>query len=93
MTAPAYAEGTEMWFADEGEFRDQINTYWGDWGCASEVGTLRAVMLRRPGAEIEHVKDAKLWRWLDVMDPASPARSSIRWPIPIRQQGVAGRAR
>jgi arginine deiminase len=64
-----YAEAGEQWFADEGLFSDQIKTYWGDWGCASEVGALRAVMLRRPGQEIEHVTDPKKWRWLDAMDP------------------------
>ena len=88
MTTPAYTEGTEMWFADEGAFRDQINTYWGDWGCASEVGTLRAVMLRRPGAEIEHVKDAKLWRWLDVMDPAIARAQFDHLADTYRQHGV-----
>lgn len=64
-----YSEATEKWFADEGQFADQMKSYWGDWGCASEVAPLRAVMLRRPGEEIEQVKDPAQWRWLDVMDP------------------------
>jgi len=70
MTNNTYTEAGEQWFADESEFSAQMPSYWGDWGCASEVGPLRAVMMRRPGAEIEHVADAKAWRWLDVMDPA-----------------------
>jgi N-dimethylarginine dimethylaminohydrolase len=69
MSNEAYVEFTEQWFADEGLFSAQIKQYWGDWGCASEVGALRAVMLRRPGAEIEAVTDAKRWRWLAVMNP------------------------
>lgn len=71
MSSPTYAEAGEQWFADEGAFAEQMPAYWGDWGCASEVAPLQAVMLRRPGAEIEHVRDAALWRWLDVMDPAT----------------------
>ena len=69
MSDKAYTEAGEQWFADEGEFAEQLKAYWGNWGCASEVGPLRAVLMRRPGAEIEHVTDAKAWRWLDVMDP------------------------
>ncbi len=52
MSDLSYSEKGEQWFADEGPFAGQIQTYWGDWGCASEVAPLRAVMLRRPGAEI-----------------------------------------
>ncbi len=50
--------------------REELITYWGgDWGCDSEVGTLRAVLLRRPGPEIEHVKDPEQYRWQDIMNP------------------------
>lgn len=70
MSQPTYAESGEKWFSDEGLFSDQLKDYWGEWGCASEVGALRAVMLRRPGKEIERVTDPAQWRWLDVMDPA-----------------------
>ncbi|MBI3732465.1 MAG: amidinotransferase [Chloroflexi bacterium] len=69
MSHPIYAESGEKWFSDEGLFSDQLKDYWGEWGCASEVGALRAVMLRRPGKEIERVTDPAEWRWLDVMDP------------------------
>ena len=69
MSEINYSEKGEQWFADEGQFAEQITDYWGDWGCASEVSPLRAVMLRRPGAEIEAVTDPAQWRWLDRMDP------------------------
>ncbi|MBN1273835.1 MAG: amidinotransferase [Candidatus Aminicenantes bacterium] len=58
------------WLADETPMRKELRSHWGgDWGCDSEVGKLKAVLLRRPGEEIEAVKKAEDWRWLDVMDP------------------------
>ena len=43
----------ERWFPKESSFEDDITEYWGDWGVCSEVDTLKAVLLRRPGKEIE----------------------------------------
>ena len=43
----------ERWFPKETSFEEDINEYWGDWGVSSEVDTLKAVLLRRPGKEIE----------------------------------------
>ncbi len=83
-----YSEKGEQWFADEGPFAGQIQTYWGDWGCASEVAPLRAVMLRRPGAEIDAVKDAATWRWLDVMDPGKARAQFDALADTYRQHGV-----
>jgi len=64
-----YLDYSERWLGQETVFGDEIGTYWGDWGVDSEVGRLRAVLLRRPGKEIETVSDPKQWRWNDVMDP------------------------
>ncbi len=44
----------ERWFPKESYFEDDITQYWGDWGVCSEVDTLKAVLLRRPGKEIEN---------------------------------------
>ncbi|MFQ5742712.1 MAG: dimethylarginine dimethylaminohydrolase family protein [Acidobacteriota bacterium] len=64
-------ENRDEWLADETSMRDELPDYWGgDWGCDSEVGALRAVLLRRPGAEIEGVEDPGACRWLQLMDPA-----------------------
>ena len=43
----------ERWFPKESNFEDDMNEYWGDWGVASEVDTLKAVLIRRPGKEVE----------------------------------------
>jgi len=62
-------ETRDEWLALESSIRDDLAEYWGgEWGCDSEVGTLRAVLLRRPGPEIDAVVDPAAFRWLDVMD-------------------------
>lgn len=63
------ADYTERWFALETMFAEEIEEYWGDWGVDSEVGKLRAVLLRRPGKEIENIVDPQQWRWIATMNP------------------------
>jgi N-dimethylarginine dimethylaminohydrolase len=36
---------------------EDMPSTWGDWGVDSEIGRLRAVLLRRPGAELDAVTD------------------------------------
>lgn len=55
----------ERWFPKETTFEDDILEYWGDWGVSSEVDTLRAVLMRRPGREVEAF-NAKEVRFADV---------------------------
>ena len=47
-------------FPKESGFEDDITEYWGDWGVCSEVDTLKAVLLRRPGKEIEDFKASEV---------------------------------
>jgi len=54
----------ERWFPKKTTFTEDITEYWGDWGVASEVDTLKAVLLRRPGKEIENF-DPKKARFSD----------------------------
>ncbi|KPK95839.1 amidinotransferase [bacterium SM23_31] len=64
-------ETRDEWLALETPMRDELPTCWGgDWGCDSEVGTLRAVLLRRPGNEIENIKNPEEYRWREIMDPS-----------------------
>jgi N-dimethylarginine dimethylaminohydrolase len=57
------------WLSLETSISEDLSEYWGgDWGCDSEVGKLRTVLLRRPGKEIEGIADPEECRWLDVMD-------------------------
>lgn len=54
----------ERWFPKETSFEEDMKEYWGDWGVCSEVDTLKAVLLRRPGKEVENF-DAKEVRYSD----------------------------
>lgn len=54
----------ERWFPKETTFENDITEYWGDWGVCSEVDTLKAVLMRRPGKEIEDF-DASAVRFSD----------------------------
>lgn len=47
----------ERWFPSETVFADEMKELWGDWYCNSEVGRLRAVLMHRPGREIEGITD------------------------------------
>ena len=54
----------ERWFRKETGFTEDLPLYWGDWGVSSEVDTLRAVLMRRPGREVESF-DAAAVRFSD----------------------------
>lgn len=57
------------WLSLENSIAEDFSEFWGgEWGCDSEVGRLRAVLLRRPGKEIEEIADPEECRWLDIMD-------------------------
>jgi N-dimethylarginine dimethylaminohydrolase len=61
----------EWSLSDPANFEEQMTRFWGDWGCDSEVGRLRAVLLRRPGAEVEHLpEDLASVLFEARMDPA-----------------------
>jgi N-dimethylarginine dimethylaminohydrolase len=54
----------DTWFPRESTFEEDMQSCWGEWGCASEVDTLRAVLMHRPGPEIESV-DPKVMRFTE----------------------------
>ncbi|MGF6376731.1 N-dimethylarginine dimethylaminohydrolase [Clostridiales Family XIII bacterium PM5-7] len=58
----------ERWFAKESTIIDDMNSLWGDWGVASEVDKLKAVLMRRPGKEIENF-DWQAARFKGPIDP------------------------
>ncbi len=51
------AYGGAKWSERSATFRDDLVGTWGDWGVSSECGTLHAVLLRRPGEELDGVVD------------------------------------
>ena len=69
MTAESAAKEVEAipldtWFPEETTLEQDLKRHWGDWGVASEVDTLRAVLMHRPGAEIDSV-DPKAMRFTE----------------------------
>jgi N-dimethylarginine dimethylaminohydrolase len=50
------AYGGEAWSPRE-TGREDFVAAWGDWGVSSECGTLRAVLLKRPGPELDLIDD------------------------------------
>jgi N-dimethylarginine dimethylaminohydrolase len=51
------AYGGTKWSERTATMREEMPLWWGDWGVSSECGTLRAVLLRRPGPELDAVED------------------------------------
>ena len=84
-----YDEQTEKWFALETPFASELQQYWGgDWGVCSEVGDLKAVLLHRPGPEIERMTDPNPWRWLDLMNPEKARQQHDAVAAAYREHGA-----
>ncbi len=58
----------ERWFPQESSIVEDMKDRWGDWGVCSEVDTLRDVILRRPGKEVENF-DWQAARYNAPIDP------------------------
>jgi N-dimethylarginine dimethylaminohydrolase len=62
-------QGGQGWQPAEDSFVEAMPDIWGDWGVSSEYGRLRAVLLRRPGPEVDAVSDFNAALWLEAMGP------------------------
>ena len=51
------AYGGTRWSQREANLAEELGTVWGPWGVGSEIGTLRAVLMRRPGPELDGIED------------------------------------
>jgi len=78
----------ESAFVDSASFEEQMPRLWGDWGCCSEVGTLRAVLLHRPGPEIERVQDPGSVLFIERMDPVRAREQHDALADVYRSNGV-----
>ena len=56
-TSLSAAYGGGKWSQRTATMREDMPLWWGDWGSSSECGTLRAVLLRRPGPELDAIED------------------------------------
>ena len=50
--------------------RSVFSSVWAACGVTTECGRLRAVLMHRPGREIDDVADASQALWHDLLDPA-----------------------
>lgn len=58
----------ERWFPSKQNFGASIKAYWGDWYCDSECGKLKTVLMRRPGPELDAVKEPSQVRFKAAID-------------------------
>jgi N-dimethylarginine dimethylaminohydrolase len=57
QTTLSAAYGGAHWSPRAESMTEDMATTWGDWGVSSEIGRLHAVLLRRPGPELDAVTD------------------------------------
>lgn len=57
QTSLTAAYGGEKWSERTASFREDMPLWWGDWGSSSECGRLHAVLMRRPGPELDAIED------------------------------------
>jgi N-dimethylarginine dimethylaminohydrolase len=79
----------ERHFARKTTFYEDLPVYWGNWGATSETGRLRAVLLRRPGKEIENISDPAEPRWREVLEPDTARQQHDALAQVYRDHGVA----
>ena len=63
------AYGGPGWRPRSTSLREEMGSLWGGWGVAWEWGTLRAVLLHRPGQEVEGLEDADAALMLGRLEP------------------------
>ena len=68
-TSLSGAYGGDKWSPRTRAFQEDIADVWGDWGSGSECGTLRAVLMRRPGPELDAIVDFDAAQMRSDLDP------------------------
>ena len=83
------AYGGGNWSQRSTPMRDEMAEWWGDWGASSECATLRAVLLRRPGPELDAVEDFELVQMRADLDPDLARSQHDRLARTYVENGVA----
>lgn len=71
------------------KYVDDMKNLWGDWGVCSEVDTLRDVIMRRPGKEIENF-DWEAARFKAPIDPEKFRKQHDGLAQVYKDHGVMG---
>ena len=70
-------------------FYHDMPKVWGEnWSVTSEIGKLRAVMVHRPGKEIENIKDPEAIYFRDFIDAEKARWEHDQWVNVYREHGV-----
>ena len=83
------AHGGAGWAPRAAATAQELGTIWGDFGVRSECGRLRAVLMRRPGPEIDGVTDAASALWYDLLEPELARAQHDALAKVYRDHGVA----
>ncbi|MDG5787469.1 arginine deiminase family protein [Evansella sp. AB-P1] len=80
----------ERWFPKENSFSDEMKDLWGDWYCDSEIGKLRAVLMHRPGVEIEGITELNFaeYRFRSAINPVRARQQQDELANIYRDHGV-----
>jgi N-dimethylarginine dimethylaminohydrolase len=83
------AYGGARWSERLTSLKEDLGDVWGNWGVASECGTLRAVLLRRPGPELDEIVDFEATQMRAGLDPALARAQHDALADAFRVHGVA----
>lgn len=85
------AYGGDKWDQRTNSFREDLPLWWGDWGVSSECGNLRAVLLKRPGPELDTIDDFEAMQMRAPLDPDLARSQHDGLVDAYREHGVAVR--
>lgn len=77
------------WVPRLGSLREEQELVWSPFGVFSECGRLRAVLLHRPGSEVEMVDDARSVLWMDSLHAEKAREQHDALAELYRAHGVA----
>jgi N-dimethylarginine dimethylaminohydrolase len=82
------AYGGDKWSPRTDSMREEMPDLWGDWGSGSECGTLRAVLLHRPGPELDAIEDFDAVQMRSDLEPDLARRQHDDLAAAYRAHGV-----
>jgi arginine deiminase len=87
-SAIAAAFGGEGWSPRTQPLREELGALWGDWGAGLEWTELQAVLLHRPGPEIEGLAEPNAVQMLEPIDIERFRRQHDAMAAAYREAGV-----
>lgn len=85
------AHGGEEWRPRAGSHLEEIGSVWSDIGVTSEVGTLRQVLMHRPGDELNGIDDPAPVLWTALIEPELATHQHDMLAETYRKLGVGVR--